>query len=747
MAKEEFHINSDSPVVGELMFWRIVGHEALARPSMYELVVLSKNSSIAAKDVLGRAFDVVIDFQDAKGATHKRHCQGHAVRFTRTSQSSEGRYFMYRIVLRSWFWLLTKRTNSRILQSKKVLEVLDDVFEDSPIKRFKKLKSEEMYGTHTPHDYCVQYQESDYHFLSRLLEEEGIYYWFDAHEAPGTMHMSDTSDLAHGKLPVTDTLHYAPIGSTQARQAEITRWVSMNQFDTGKFASTDRDFKVISKKLSADKSDPDTHELADFETFEFPGGYFDGADTENIAKIRSEELVGRRQRHWALTSWPDVAPGKSFKFEGHPDSTLKTSYTIAACTFVVSHPGYEGMNIKEPERSAVSVLQDALNDDPVNADTRAVLEELIEDIPALSTGLRGNNAFLMTVIPTDVPWCPPRLTPRVTMPGPQSAIVVGKQGEEIWTDKYARVKVQFHWDRYGKSDENSSCWVRVSQPWAGKGWGAVSIPRMGQEVLVDFMDGDPDQPIIIGKVYNGESMPPYSLPGDAVVSGLKTNTHKGKGYNEMSMNDTAGKEGVTIHAQYDMNTTVQHDQSTTVNNNRTDHILVNDVLNVDVNRNVHVKGKLTKAVDTGEEVAIKAGYKETIAGGASSTIDGGLSRTINGGENDTINGGLHQTIAGGVNCTITGGNIVAVTGAYTETVTGPRKMTVTGPIKQSATSKMDIHADGAGTYTSAASLKFAVEGSTIEISASAITISAAGSTIKIDASGVAINGAKVSLNG
>ncbi len=154
--------------------------------------------------------------------------------------------------------------------------------------------------------------------------------------------------------------------------------------------------------------------------------------------------------------------------------------------------------------------------------------------------------------------------------GPQTAIVVGPAGEEIFTDKYGRVKVQFHWDRYGKRDENSSCWVRVSHPWAGKGWGAVSIPRIGQEVVVDFLEGDPDQPLITGRVYNAEQMPPYGLPSGAVVSGIKTNSTKGGGgYNEMSMDDTKGKEKITIHAQYDMGTTVEHDDTQTVHNNRT----------------------------------------------------------------------------------------------------------------------------------------------------------------------------------
>ena len=627
MADTAFDIKSDSPVAGELMFWRIVGHEALARPSMYELVVLSKNNAITAKDILGRAFDVVIEFLDADGGTHERHCQGHAVRFTRAPQAGVGRYFVYRIILRSWFWLLTKRSNSRILQDKPVLEVLNAVFEDSPIKRFKKTKTDNVIGSHPPHGYCVQYQESDYRFISRLLEEEGIYYWFDAHTAPGTMHLSDTSDMAHDKLPVTDTLRFAPAGAgSDARDAEITRWVSVSQFDTGKFASRDNDFKVFTKKLIADKGEPDTHELADFETFEFPGGYLDGDDTDHIARVRLDELVGRRQRHWALTSWPDVAAGRSFTLDGDPDGTLDGDYIIAACTFVVSHPGYEGAIIPDAQRSASGVLQEALSDDPVNADTRAVLEDLIADIPALSSELRGVRAFLLTVIPADMPWRPPRLTPRVTMPGPQSAIVVGKAGEEIWTEKYGRVKVQFHWDRYGKNDENSSCWIRVSQPWAGKGWGSVSIPRIGQEVIVDFLEGDPDQPIIVGKVYNGESMPPYSLPGDAVVSGLKTNTHKGKGYNEMSMNDTAGKEGITIHGQYDMNTTVQHDQSNTVNNKFTETIKSDATIKVtegkynhDVVANTadyHVKGALTEKYEATQTTTVTGNITIASTGGA-----------------------------------------------------------------------------------------------------------------------------------
>lgn len=623
MADTQFLIKGDSPANGDLMFWRIIGHEVLGRPSTYELTVLSMNERIEARDILGRSFDVVIAFADAEDGKHERHCQGHAVRFTRAARI--GRYFEYRITLRSWFWLLTKRINSRILQDMAVIDVLETVFENSKIKRLKKIKTGSVIGKHPPHLYCVQYQESDYRFLSRLIEEEGVYYWFDAHDAPGTMHLSDASDVAHEPLPAGRTLHYAPDSASEARFNTITRWVSMRQFESGNFASRDSDFTAISKELHADKGEPDTHELSDLEAFEFPGGYKDGDDTENLARVRLDELIGRRQRHWALTGWPDVAVGRSFEFQGDPDATRNGDYIIAGCTFVASHPGYESLDIVEARRPVAGLLREALADDPVNADARVVLEDLLTDIPAMNAVQRGTCTFLMTVLPVDMPWRPPRLTPRVFMRGPQTAIVVGKQGEEIWTEEHGRVKVQFHWDRYGTRDENSSCWVRVSHPWAGKNWGSVSIPRIGQEVIVDFLEGDPDQPIIVGRVYNSDNMAPFALPGGAVVSGLKTNTHKGKGYNEMSMDDTAGKEKITIHGQYDMNTTVEHDQTNTVNNTFTETIKSDATIKVTEGKyshdvvantaNYHVMGALTEKYDATQTTTVKSAIAISSTGG------------------------------------------------------------------------------------------------------------------------------------
>lgn len=588
MAATDYEIKSDSPVVSELMFWRLAGHEGLSRPAAYELVVLSKNRNIDAKDILGHAFDVVIGFEDADGGKHQRHFQGHAVRFTRLAQA--GRYFEYRIELRSWFWLLSKRANARILQDKPVLEVLDAVIEDSPVKRLKKLKTDQVAGRHEPHRYCVQFQESDYDFLSRLLEEEGIYYWFDAHDAPGTMHLSDNSAVAHEALPAVGTLRYISQSASQApRQAEITRWVSARRFDTGKHAAADSNFKAIRKKVGATIDASDDHELADLEVFEFPGDYFTPDGAETAAKVRGDELMARRDRHWAFTSWPDVAAGRTFKFEGDPDGVHDGEYIVSGCTMVVAHPGYEGMGLADAAASVVPLLQRLLAEDAVNAVSLDMAQELVEAHPDLVRPGRGACAFLLTLHPVAMPFRPPRLTPRKPMPGPQSAIVVGPKGDELHVDEFGRVKVHFHWDRYDESNEKSTCWVRVSQPWAGKGWGGYFMPRIGQEVIVDFLNGDPDRPIVIGRMYNDDQPIPYKSP---TQSGFKTRSTPGgdsTNYNEIMFEDKKGEEALNVHAEKNMSTSVEnddsttvgHDQSITVENDRTVHTIGNEKREVD----------------------------------------------------------------------------------------------------------------------------------------------------------------------
>jgi type VI secretion system secreted protein VgrG len=664
-SKEYFQIKSDSPVAEDLMFWRVVGHEALSRPSFYELTVISKNQTIEAKDVLGHAFDVVISFLDPDGTPHQRHCKGHAIRFTRMAKI--GRYYRYEISLQSWFGLLSKRTNSRIHQDLPVLDIFDSVLADSPIQRVKKTKTDGVIGKHEGRRYCVQHLESDYTFLSRLLEDEGIYYWFDSHEATGTMYLADASDAAHEMLPVTDILKYIPSGSSDARHNEITKWISTRQLETGKYSSRDSDFKAIKKKLSADKADPDTHELADLEAFEYEGGYFKDDDSEGIAKLRVDELASRRQRHWALTSWPDVTAGRSFTLAGDPDGNRDGDYLIAACSFVVSHPGYEGITLTEEPRSITHLLRKELAGDAVNADTQVAYRALIDSSPSLRTGQPGARAFMLTVLPLKVPYRVPRLTPKVVMPGPQSAIVVGPEGEEIHADDFGRVKVHFHWDRYDESNEKSTCWVRVSQPWAGKGWGGYFIPRIGQEVIVDFLNGDPDRPIIVGRVYNDHQPKPFD---SHTQSGFRTrSTPKGSAANcnEFRFDDKKGEEQVYLHAEKnqdisvenDETHTVGHDRTKTIDNDETNHIKRDRTETVDRNEKINVHGWRTEEVDLDESITVHKNRTERVD----------LDEKISIGKNRSENVAINETISIGANRSVTIGGAKSETVAKVKTET------------------------------------------------------------------------------
>ncbi|MBS0453298.1 MAG: type VI secretion system tip protein VgrG [Proteobacteria bacterium] len=679
MSDHQFIIKTESPAGKDLMFWTIVGQESLSRPAHYELSVLSTNEKIDAKDILGYAFDVVVEFLDEGQAKHERHCQGHAVRFMR--RGHVGRYFEYRISLRSWFWLLTKRINSRILQDKKVLAIFDAVVEDSPIKRFKKTKADKVIGTHEPRRYSVQHQESDYNYLSRLLEDEGIYYWFDAHEAPGTMFMADASDVAHKKLPVEGTMNYIPFGATEARFNEISWWIDSRRLNTGKYASRDSDFKAVKKKLAADKGDPDTHELADLESFEFPGGYLRADDTDDAAKVRMEELAARRRVNWAITRWPDAAVGRTFTFHGHPMGDKDADYLVAGCAFILTHPGYEGLdaNAGNVQRNG-RVLQEMLQDDPINADWPDAMHDILYGTPDLIAPMRGSGTFLLTLLPADTPFRPPRLTPRTTMPGPQSAIVVGPDGEEIHADDFGRVKVHFHWDRYDQSNEKSTCWVRVSQPWAGKGWGGYFIPRIGQEVIVDFLNGDPDRPIIIGRVYNDDQPKPFD---SHTQSGFRTrSTPKGSAANcnEFRFDDKKGSEQVYLHAEKNQDIEVENDETHWVGHDRTKVI--------DHDETVHVKHDRMETVDHDEEITIhhdrteRVDNDETITVGRDRklTVERHKGETVIGNKSISVAGTHTESIAGAMSITVASTLTESVAVNYAETVGGAMEVTVGGAL-------------------------------------------------------------------
>lgn len=628
MAEELFRIQGDAPAAPDLMFWSLIGHESLSRASRYELTVLSTRRTIPADEVLGYAFDVVLRFQDQRQGWHERHCAGHAVRFSRVRQL--GRYHEYRVSLRSWFWLLTKRRNSRILQDKPVLEVLDAIFADSPIKRFRKIRADQVIDAHKPHRYCVQFEESDHDFVSRLLEEEGIYYWFDAHDAPGTMHLADTTSVAHEPLPVAASLEFQSTDRGEARYNQISSWVAGKRLDTGKWAAADSNFKAIRRNLQVEIDAADSHELADFEEFEFPGDYFETDDADAAARRRGDEMLARRERHWAVTRWPDVAVGRTFKYRGDPDASRDGEYLIGSCTFVVVHPGYEGMGDATAVLSAGAIFDEMLADGASDESIAGSLHDIVCATLLPAAGARGVRLFVVGALPSSVPYRPQRRTPRMRMPGPQSAIVVGPEGDEIHTDEFGRVKVHFHWDRYDESNAKSTCWIRVSQPWAGKEWGGYFIPRVGQEVIVDFLNGDPDRPIVIGRVYNDDQRIPFGQP---TYSGFKTRSTPGgapTNFNALRFRDDKGKEQVFIHAERRMDVRVKKNKYETVQGASHDRIGDGLFVTSGTEYDLYAKANLYQRADRETNLTSGAPIKVAAEAGMAVSSDGALEMNAAG---------------------------------------------------------------------------------------------------------------------
>jgi type VI secretion system secreted protein VgrG len=387
---------------------------------------------------------------------------------------------------------------------------------------------------------------------------------------------------------------------------------------------------------------------SDYEVYDYPGHYVQKADGEHYAGVRIDEYGSQFETAQAVTNAKGVTVGSLFTLEHHPREDQNREYLVLAASYNLEFSGYEAV----PDGG----------------------------------GTQFRCSFV--AMPSSQQFRPKRATPKSFVQGPQTAVVVGPAGDEIYTDKYGRVKVQFHWDRYGKKDQSSSCWIRVSSPWAGKGWGGVSTPRIGQEVIVDFLEGDPDQPIITGRVYNAENLPPFGFPAGAALSGIKSNTHKGMGFNELSMDDTAGKERVFIHGQYNMDTVVEHDQTSTIHNNRTDvieiddsetvggnqtqHVVKNQTINIDENR--------TETVGANETITIKAHRSETVDAGEDVTVNGARSHTVNGAQTTTISLAEAHTVGAARAHNVGGAEAITVGAAQAVTI-GAAQMINVGAIQ------------------------------------------------------------------
>ena len=536
-----------------LVFGRMTARERLGRLFQFDLELFSEDCEIRFKEVLGQPMVVRLELPGERGT---RYFHGYVTDF-RYRGMNRLRYGVYEATLRPKLWFLTRTADCRIFQNQQVPEIVRKVLTEHGIDVEFKLS-----GSYRPWEYCVQYRETDFNFVSRLLEQEGIYYYFKHEENKHILVLADSYG-AHGKFKGYERIPYFPPDVHDRRERDHLFELDLQaSHQPGAYALKDFDFKVPSKDLLATLADPQGRAPARFEIFDYPGEYLEPGEGQTYTGIRLQELLAQYERVAARGSAAGLAVGYLFELSGCPRPDLNREYLIESATHQIESDAYDSV--------------------------------------AGSGGAGQLYQGDYGLLDAKQPYRAPRTTPKPVVQGPQTAIVVGPKGEEIYTDQYGRVKVQFHWDREGKKDENSSCWIRVSQVWAGKQWGAIHIPRIDQEVIVDFLEGDPDRPIITGRVYNGASKPPYPLPAGKVVSGIKSDSTKGHGgYNEIVMDDTKSKEKITIHGQYDMNTVIEHDQTLTVHNNRT----------------TKVDGTYTETITKDTKIKIESGsYDHDVAG-------------------------------------------------------------------------------------------------------------------------------------
>lgn len=500
-----------------LLLRRMEADEGLSQLFEVRLDLLAKDV-LAPRAVLGETMAVQLECDEGK----LRYFHGHVTALE--TLQGRGRFLQYRATLRPFLWFLTRSRDCRIFQRKTPSEIVKQVLAE---RGFSDLKVR-LSAPEPRLEYCVQYRETDFDFLSRLLEQEGIYYYFEHTQTKHTLVLAD-GPASHQPVPGYETVKYASHTRDAGRQHDrIDGWEVARQLETGAYVLDDYDFEKPAAELRARLSPPGDPVMRKLEMYDYPGGYLTTAAGERYARIRVEEQHARRERFRATGTVRGLHAGATFRFSECPRSAEDGSYLVIAARHRLELSGAEAA----PE----SDLQVA----PFRAS--------------------------LTLLKSDVPFRPARCTPRPVIAGVQTAKVVGSgAGQEYWTDAYGRVKVQFHWDREGKLDENSSCWLRVAQVWAGSGWGTQHVPRIGQEVLVSFLEGDPDRPIVTGGVYNGSAAPPFALPARAMVSGVKTDsTPNAVGYNELSFDDSKGNEKIVLHAQRNLESTVEHDAVATV---------------------------------------------------------------------------------------------------------------------------------------------------------------------------------------
>ncbi len=553
----------------KLLLRHFHGEEAISELFRFDLEMQSETFDLDFKQILGKGVTITVHLADGSD----RYIHGVVGSFVQAGRDEV--FANYHAEVYPALWLLTMAADCKIFQEKSVPVIIEEVFSDLGLSDYKL----DLKGTYKPREYCVQYNESAFTFVSRLMEEEGIFYFFEHEDGKHTLVLADDPSAAK-PCAGGEKIEYGTHG-VWTQQNVITRCTLGENVISGKAAVDDFNFETPSTDLMASIDSKVALDGAKRRVYEYPGGFLkkDGGDAR--AKLRIEEYESPEKSLRGDSYCRAFVSGGKFTFEKHYRGDVNAEYILLR----VHHSGtWEGYS----------------------------------------------NSF--EAFAADVPYRPPRKTRRPLIPSTQTALVVGKKGEEIWTDKYGRIKVQFHWDQVGKTDEKSSCWIRVAHPWAGKQWGQIFLPRIGQEVVVSFLEGDPDRPLITGSVYNAEQAVPYELPAEQTKSTIKSDSSKGHGgYNELRFEDKKDKEEIYFQAQRDMDRLVKRNDAHTIGypelkQNATESSNEGDqTIDIKNHRSVKIwegdetfvveKGKRTVQVNTGDELhEVKGKRTQNITG-------------------------------------------------------------------------------------------------------------------------------------
>ena len=507
----------------QLLLESFKGTDGLSRAYNFELMLVCQDSGVELKSMMGQ--HVVLEIELAEGGP--RYLAGYLTRFA--SIGSDGGMARYTATLNPWFSMLKNRFDTRIFQGCTVEEVVTQVFGLCPAFSRHEFRLSKPLKRYT---YITQYRETDFNFVQRLLEEEGMFYYFEHTAETHTMIICDDSSTLL-PLPEQPQIRFHTASVTESADA-ITQWSGNRQLQSGKIAVQTFDYRQPTNRLPvAMKSLNKQGDVDDFEIYDFPGQYTHGTydEGEALLRLRVEALELKGKSFHGSSNCRAMKPGYTFELLQHYDH------------------------------------------DQGSADDRQFLLMSVES-EGHNNYLNGHQASYyntFSCVRKKIVFRPQLTTPRPTISGPQTAIVVGPPGEEIFTDELGRVKVQFHWDRKGEHNDKSSCWVRVAQSGASGGFGSILIPRVGDEVVVVFLDGNPDRPLIMGSLYNSKNTPPWSLPANKTQSGFLTRSMKGDGgtANFFRFEDKAGAEQVIMHAERNMDTEIEVDETHSVGSNRT----------------------------------------------------------------------------------------------------------------------------------------------------------------------------------